>query len=305
MEKRQYRIVGIGELVWDIFEGGKHLGGAPANFAYSVRCLGEEGLVATAVGTDELGEEALRQLQASGVPTDTVQIDPEHPTSTAQVAVDRQGQPTFEIRQNVAWDFLTMTPAWRELAGGADAVCFGSLAQRSDRSRATTQAFLDACAPHALKIFDVNLRQTFFSTEVLAESLQRANIAKLNDQEVEPVCSLLGVDGADLGGRSAALRAAFDLDLVCVTQGPDGCLLVSAERSVQRPGVAVAVADTVGAGDAFTAAMTCFRLWGAPLEVVGDAANQMGSFVASQAGATPLHARRKAAQILEEFGSSF
>ncbi len=305
MNKRQLRIVGIGELVWDVFEGGKHLGGAPANFAYNVRCLGEEGLVATAVGTDELGEEALRQLQASGVPTDTVQIDPVHPTSTAQVAVDKLGQPTFEIRKDVAWDFLTMTPAWAELAAGADAVCFGSLAQRAPQSRATTQAFLDACPDEVVKIFDVNLRQDFYSAEVLRESLLRADIVKLNDQEVAPVCRLLGIAEDDLAGQAAQLRASYDLDLVCVTQGPGGCLLVSAEGSLQRPGVAVTVADTVGAGDAFTAAMTCFRLRGAPLQVIGDAANQLGAFVASQAGATPLHARRKARQILEDFGSRF
>ncbi len=303
MNKRQSRIVGIGELVWDVFEGGKHLGGAPANFAYNVRCLGEEGLVATAVGTDELGEEALRQLQASGVPTDTVQIDPAHPTSTARVAVDGLGQPTFEIRKDVAWDFLTMTPAWADLASGADAVCFGSLAQRAPQSRATTQSFLNACPERTVKVFDVNLRQDFYSGEVLRESLGRADIAKLNDQEVGPVCRLLGIEGQDLPEQSSRLRAAFDLDLVCVTQGPDGCLLVTADRLVQRPGVAVAVADTVGAGDAFTAAMTCFRLWGASLEIIGDAANRLGAFVASQAGATPIHARRMARQILDDFGS--
>lgn len=293
-------IVGIGELVWDVFPDGRLLGGAPANFAYNVTCLGETGRVATAVGLDSLGEEACRQLEANGLSVDTVQRTPEHPTGTVQVLVDADGQPAFDIRRDVAWDFFELTPDWERLAADADAICFGSLAQRSEVSRRATRGFLEQARESTLKIFDVNLRQDFYSKRVLRESLAIADAAKLNDGELDPVCDLLGVSAGDLRLRAARLRERFDLELVCVTRGGRGSLLAARDRIAEHPGVAVKVADTVGAGDAFTAAMACFHLRGASLEIIAEAANRLGAYVASQPGATPPGTRETARRIIEE-----
>lgn len=283
-------VVGLGELLWDLLPSGAQLGGAPVNFAYHVARLGDRGVVATRVGDDERGREALARLRQVGLPTDAVQIDPDpaHPTGTAVPVLDEQGQAAhWTITAGVAWDDLAWTPAWQVLAAEADAVCFGSLAQRSARSRATIARFLDATRPEALRIFDVNLRQAFYSAEVLAESLGRARIAKLNDQELPEVTRLLGLGGAGEVDRARRLLRAFSLALVCVTRGARGSLLVTPTETSAHPGFPTPVVDTVGAGDAFTATLTHHWLRGASLAAIGEAANRQGAWVAARAGATP------------------
>jgi fructokinase len=284
----RFTVVGLGEMLWDLFPAGKQLGGAPANFAYMTALLGDRAVVASRVGKDRLGNAAARRLTRLGLPATFLQVDTAHPTSTVNVTVDAQGQPKFEIIEKVAWDYFEWTAQWQTLAAEADAVCFGSLAQRSAQSRVTILAFLEALRPATLRIFDVNLRQAFFNKDVLAESASRADIMKLNDDEVMRVTELLG--GAAPDQQSAArwiLEKFGGVKLVCVTRGATGSLLVTPDATDEHPGYAVKVQDTVGAGDAFTAALVHKYLRRAPLRAMNAAANQMGSWVASQVGATP------------------
>jgi fructokinase len=284
-------VVGLGELLWDLFPSGKQLGGAPANFAYITALLGDSGIVASRVGDDRLGQEALWHLKSCGLDVNRVQRDLAHPTGTVKVAVDSRGQPEYQITENVAWDFLEFSEDWISLARSAHAVCFGSLAQRNSVSRSTIRAFLSALPSFAIGIFDVNLRQSFFSPEVLRDSLRHAKVLKLNHHEFPRFLDLLQCPLRDSqhSDVSAArwLCREFSLRLVCITRGPDGSALVTADSHHEHPGFSVKVADTVGAGDAFTAALVHHALRGSSLAMINTAANRMGAWVASQEGATP------------------
>jgi fructokinase len=280
-------VVGLGELLWDLLPSGRHLGGAPANFAYSTHLLGNRGVVASRIGADELGREARQRLLALGLTDQFLQVDPEHPTSTVNVRLNPDGQPRFEITDAVAWDFLESTPTWEALARSAEAVCFGSLAQRHRASNATIQDFLDASRPDALRIFDVNLRQSFYSREIIAESLNRADLVKLNHEEVPIVADMLSLGSVDDGSFCAELIGKFDSQLVCVTRGGAGSLLFSKDGVHEHAGFKVRVADAVGAGDAFTAGLVHEYMLGSSLEKMNDTANRMGAWVASQRGAMP------------------
>jgi fructokinase len=289
-------IVGLGEILWDLFPEGKKLGGAPANFAYHARALGDEGVPASRVGMDPLGQEILRSLAEQGLPADHIQSDPSRPTGTVEVRLDAKGVPTFTITSEVAWDYLEWGEELQALAAKADAVCFGSLAQRSPRSRQTIRAFLAAARREALRVFDVNLRQSWYSAEVLGESLTASSILKLNDAELPVVLRTLGLSEPEEPEQGCRLLLdEFHLDLVCLTLGENGCLLVEKSEARRQPGVRVTVADTVGSGDAFTAALCHHRLRGASLERIGRAANRYGAWVASQVGAMP----RVTAEILQ------
>jgi fructokinase len=285
---RPFTVVGLGELLWDILPDGKQLGGAPANFAYMTSLLGDEGLVASRVGSDALGRAAGRRLERLGLRAAHLQLDRAYPTGTVKVTVDPAGQPTFEIAESVAWDFFEWTPEWRSLAKRADAVCFGSLAQRCPQSRATVRDFLKAVRPGTIRVFDVNLRQSFFNAETLSESAKLADIMKVNNDELPVVAKLLKIPFIYDESRAAHwLRDILGLKLVCITRGAKGSLLVSAEEVSEHLGYRIHVADTVGAGDAFTAALVYHYLRHASLTTLNEAANRMGSWVASQIGATP------------------
>lgn len=294
---KRFVIVGLGELLWDLLPKGKQLGGAPANFAYMTSLLGDEGLVASRVGSDALGRSAARRLQRIGLKSSHLQVDTTHPTGTAKVQVDPAGQPTFEFGESVAWDFFQWTTEWHNLADQADAVCFGSLAQRAPRSRATIRAFLQAVRPRTLRVFDVNLRPPFYSAETLDESLRLTDIVKLNHDELATVAKLFG--HAFVAEEKAArwLRDTYKLKLVCVTRGAAGSLLVSEKQVRSHPGCKVSVVDTVGSGDAFTAALIYHYLRRASLSTLNEAANRMGSWVASQTGATPKRDNRRLERI--------
>jgi fructokinase len=298
MNSDTYTIVGLGELLWDLFPAGKQLGGAPANFAYHSAALGNQGLIASRVGDDELGREALDQLSRLGLPTDYVQTDPTHPTGTVEVQVDEQGQPDYIITENVAWDFMEWTPAWQKLAAQTDAVCFGSLAQRSPQSRDTIRQFIKAVPSGNTRIYDVNLRQAFFSKEILTESLSLSEVVKLNDIELPQVIDILGLSGGNQEEGARALLQAYHLKLVCVTRGAHGSLLVTDTESAEHPGFPIKVADTVGAGDAFTVALVHHYLRKTPLAKIAEAANRMGSWVATQVGAMPAMDRQILKQVL-------
>jgi fructokinase len=285
---KRHIVVGLGELLWDLLPAGKQLGGAPANFAYITSLLGDEGIPASRLGQDALGEEAILRLRELGLPTAFVQEDAEHPTGTVQVEVDAAGQPCFEISESVAWDFLEWAPQWQRLAEQADAVCFGSLAQRSERSRATIRKFLLAAKQrNAVRVFDVNLRQNFFTAEVLAESMRLASLVKLNHEELPRIMRLFELEHHREEDSARRLLSLHDLKLVCITRGNGGSLLISAGECSGHPGFRVKVADTVGAGDAFTAALVHGYLRGTSLAQINENANRVGAWVASQSGATP------------------
>ena len=284
---KKFTTVGLGELLWDIFPEGRQLGGAPANFAYMTSLLGDEGIVASRVGGDELGEEAKRRLQKLGLNTFYLQLDPTYRTGIVQVEVDAKGQPTFQIAQPVAWDAFEWTPAWQTLAQKADAVCFGSLAQRCVQSRQTIFSFLKTIRPETTRVFDVNLRQSFYSAQILADSAKHADIIKLNNDELPTVVQLLGFPFHDEESAAQWLLNTFHIKLVCITRGASGSLLVTEYAKHEHPGVRVQVADTVGSGDAFTAALVYHYLRRDSLATMNEAANRMGSWVASQTGATP------------------
>ncbi len=281
------KVVGLGEVLWDVLPDRTCLGGAPANFAYVTTLMGDQGIVASRVGEDSQGLEALRRMEELGLNIDHVQTDPQHPTGTVKVDLDGKGQARFEIAHPVAWDSLEWTRDWQDLAETVDAVCFGSLAQRSEESRTTVRRFLKATSPGAVKIFDVNLRQSYFSPEVLSESMRLADIVKLNDEELPKIMGLHGFPYKDELSSAQRLVGAFDLKLVCITRGGRGSLLVRGRDSSEHPGFQVRVADTVGSGDAFTAGLVHEYLQGASLALMNEVANLVGAWVASEVGAMP------------------
>jgi len=293
VRRKKHTVVGLGELLWDLFPSGKKLGGAPANFAYIASLLGDYGIPASRVGQDHLGEEALLRLTELGLPASFIQEDANHPTGTVKVEVYDRGQPRFQVAEFVAWDFLEWTPHWQILAEQCDAVCFGSLAQRSPRSRSTIRNFLKATGADVVRVFDVNLRQNFYSAEILSDSMKLATIVKLNHEELPKISQVLGLNNLvvrheDEGSSAQLLLARYGLKLICITRGDAGSLLVTAKDRHTHPGVRIKVMDTVGAGDAFTAALVHEYLCESPLENMNEIANRMGAWVASEVGATPV-----------------
>jgi fructokinase len=280
-------VVGLGEVLWDLLPSGRQLGGAPANFAYCSHLLGDRAVVASRIGEDELGKAVRESLLSRGVTDQFLQIDPEQPTGTVQVEIDSSGQPKFEIIHPVAWDFLEWTDTWQALARSADAVCFGSLAQRSPESRQTILDFVDATRSQALRVFDVNLRQAFYSFEIISESMLRANVVKLNHDEVPRVRELLGIKAFDALSFCKEVIEKFRLQVICITRGSNGSLLCSQTSAHEHPGFHARVKDTIGAGDAFTAALVHEHLRGRSLAEMNDSANRLGAWVASNSGAMP------------------
>jgi fructokinase len=287
MVSKKNTVVGLGELLWDLFPEGKKLGGAPANFAYITSLLGDEGIPASRLGHDDLGAEAIRRLGELGLSTEFIQQDADHPTGTVKVEVARDGQAGFEIAQPVAWDFFDWTPQWQDLAQRADAVCYGTLAQRSEHSCTTMRRFLLAAQPSAVRVCDINLRQKFFNARVVADSMKLATIVKLNHEELPRVMGLLELEHLGEEDSARCLLSSYDLKLACITRATNGSLLVSADQRAEHPGFRVKVADTVGAGDAFTAALVHGYLRRASLDQINETANRVGAWVASQSGGTP------------------
>jgi fructokinase len=285
-------IVGLGEALFDLLPSGKVLGGAPLNVACHAHQLlagrGGRGVVTSRIGNDSLGQELLGELARLGMSAEHVQRDATHPTSTVNVTLNA-GQPTFEIVANVAWDHLEFTPAWESLAAAANAVCFGSLAQRSPASRETIWRFLDA-AEQAVRLFDVNLRQHYYDRMILSENCRRATIVKLNEEELPAVADLLALPAGAPDYRLAQLRSLYELEAVVYTRGQRGTMLVVGDKVFEPPVVgfpAAPNADAVGAGDACTAGILVGWLRDMLPAEIAELANHLGAFVASQKGATP------------------
>ena len=292
-------ILGIGELLWDVLPNGMRLGGAPANFAVMAGRLGNRAAILSRIGRDELGRQAIDRLDPMPVEIGFLEVDAAYETGRVTVSfVD--GEPHYTIHQPAAWDFLKLSDEWVRLVARADALCFGSLAQRSPESRQTIQELAAQSTASCIRIFDVNLRAPFYSAEVIEESLELATVVKMNEAEMPLVLELLDLNrvasaGDGPGLTSVPLRQAAErllqmfpaLQLVAITRGSRGSLLVNRDQWDEHPGFPVKLADGIGAGDAFTAAIAHYMLRGADLATLNEAGNRWGGWMASQSGAMP------------------
>ncbi len=281
-------VVGMGEALWDVLPEGKKIGGAPANFAYHVSQFGLPSCVVSAVGDDALGHEIIENFTSKGL-THLIDTVP-YPTGTVQVEIDQAGIPQYEIKENVAWDNIPCTPALRQLAEKTKAVCFGSLAQRNVVSRNTINSFLDAIpagnAP--LIVFDVNLRQGFYNKEILCNSMKRCNILKINDEELVTVSRMFGYPGIDLQDKCWILLGKYNLQMLILTCGINGSYVFTPGNVSFQPTPKVEVADTVGAGDSFTAAFISSILRGKSVAEAHSRAVQTSAYVCTRPGAMPI-----------------
>ncbi len=281
-------VVGMGEALWDVLPEGRKIGGAPANFAYHVSQFGLPSCVVSAVGDDPLGDEILENFTSKGL-THLVDKVP-YPTGTVQVELDQEGIPMYDIKENVAWDNIPFTPELEEIARNAKAVCFGSLAQRNVVSRQTIAKFLDAMPKKedTLVVFDVNLRQGFYNKEILCESMERCNILKINDEELVTVSRMFGYPGIDLQDKCWILLGKYNLKMLILTCGVNGSYVFTPGHVSFQPTPKVEVADTVGAGDSFTAAFIASVLRGDSVEEAHSKAVRTSAFVCTQKGAMPI-----------------
>ncbi len=285
MEKRY--IVGLGEVLWDMLPEGKEIGGAPANFAYHAgQFLGSDATIAvSAVGDDSLADEAIDNLKSHNLNFLMPRV--EYPTGTVQVSLDKYGVPTYDIKENVAWDNIPLTAEIKDIAKNCRAVCFGSLAQRNVVSRQTINAFLDSTPGDCLKIFDINLRQNFYTKEIIENSLRRCNILKINDEELIVIGRLFEFQDLDLRSECRMLLKNYGLDMLVLTCGVNGSYVFTAEGQSFQETPQVEVADTVGAGDSFTGAFCAAILSGKSINEAHALAVKVSAFVCTQKGAMP------------------
>jgi len=279
-------LIGLGELLWDVLPGGEQLGGAPANFSYHAAALGAVGLPVSTVGMDDRGERALRVLAVKGLSTAGIAVTDRYPTGYVEAILDDRGIATYRFPDEVAWDHLQINDMAEAAATRAAAVCFGTLCQRSADSRRVIVDFLRRLPPAVIRVFDVNLRQHFYSPEIVRTSLERTDIVKLNDDELPVLAGFFQLTG-DASHQLGQLRERFGLQLALLTRGGHGSLLVSAAEISDHPGISVNLVDTIGAGDSFTAAVTVGMLLGLPLAEINDLANRFAAWVCGRAGAMP------------------
>ncbi|MFT3993230.1 MAG: carbohydrate kinase [Dysgonomonas sp.] len=277
-------VVGLGEILWDVFPERKVLGGAPANFAYHVSQFGFNGYTVSAIGEDLLGKEILSNLEDKKL--NYLLETTDYPTGTVQVTLNKSGVPQYEICENVAWDNIPFTVRTENLAKNTQTVCFGSLAQRSAVSRETIRKFIAAMPENSLKIFDINLRLDYYTKEVIEESLQMANMMKINDEEVVKVATLFGWAGEEQDICRRLLNE-YNLDILILTKGTDGSFVFTPRQTSYQPTPKIHVADTVGAGDSFTAAFVAAYLHGERIEDAHQLAVEVSAYVCLQHGAMP------------------
>jgi fructokinase len=279
-------IVGIGEALFDVYPDEARLGGAPLNFTVHAHQLGNTGIVVSRVGQDDYGNRVIDELRRRSMPTDFVQTDPDRPTGTVLVDLDDKGEPSYQIVRNVAWDALQWDPDLETLARRVDAVCFGTLAQRDAQARNTIYRFLDT-ASHALRLFDINIRQNFYDRRVITRSLEMATAVKLNSKELALLDSLMGL-GASHDAAAGKLVDKFKLKWLALTRGAEGTVLYTPTQRVETEPVRVSgKIDAVGAGDSAAAALVHGTVNRWPLERTVRLANELGAYVAGQSGACP------------------
>lgn len=281
-------VVGMGEALWDVLPEGKKIGGAPANFAYHVSQFGLPGYVVSAVGDDALGKEIVENFTSKGLNQLIAEVP--YPTGTVQVEIDQAGIPQYDIKENVAWDNIPYTDSLEALAKRTKAVCFGSLAQRNVVSRETINRFLDAMpqSDDSLVVFDVNLRQGFYNKEILCNSMSRCNILKINDEELVTVSRMFGYPGIDLQDKCWILLGKYNLKMLILTCGINGSYVFTPGNVSFQPTPKVEVADTVGAGDSFTAAFIASILKGRSVQEAHSRAVRTSAYVCTKKGAMPI-----------------
>ena len=283
---KQY-VIGLGEVLWDCLPEGKKLGGAPANFAYHAgQFLGSENTVAiSALGEDALADETEEALNQHNLNYLMPRVP--YPTGTVQVTLSGDGIPTYDIKENVAWDNIPFTPEIEEIAANARAVCFGSLAQRNIVSRENIHRFLDKTPKDCMKIFDINLRQQFYSKEVIRESLRRCNVLKINDEELVILGRMFGYPGLDIENKCWLILGKYNLDMLVLTCGTNGSYVFSPGQMSFQETPKVTVADTVGAGDSFTGSFCASILSGKSIPEAHKIAVNVSAYVCTQNGAMP------------------
>ena len=281
-------VIGMGEALWDVLPEGKKIGGAPANFAYHVSQFGLPSCVVSAIGDDPLGHEIIENFTSKGLTHQLEKVP--YQTGTVQVEIDQAGVPQYEIKENVAWDNIPYTAMLENLAERTTAVCFGSLAQRNVVSRNTINRFLDAIPAEndPLIVFDVNLRQGFYNKEILCNSMKRCNILKINDEELVTVSRMFGYPGIDLQDKCWILLGKYNLRMLILTCGINGSYVFTPGNVSFQPTPKVEVADTVGAGDSFTAAFISNILKGKTVAEAHSCAVQTSAYVCTKKGAMPI-----------------
>ena len=289
-------IVGLGEALWDMLPEGKKLGGAPANFAYHAGQFGLDTMAISALGDDKLADETIAALKQNGLNYLMPRVP--YATGTVLVTLTGNGIPAYEIKENVAWDNIPFNAEIEEVARNCRAVCFGSLAQRNVVSRKTIQQFLDTAPNDCLKICDINLRQQFFSKEVLEESFRRCNILKINDEELVVVSRMFGYQELDDAKVCQQIVKDYDLQMLVLTCGTNGSYVFTADgRQSFQPTPKVEVADTVGAGDSFTGSFCAAVLNGKPIEEAHRIAVEVSAYVCTQHGAMPKYPAELVAKV--------
>ena len=284
MDARRY-VVGLGEALWDVLPEGRKLGGAPANFAYHAGKFGLDTLAVSALGEDALAEETIQALKEHGLNYLMPRV--KYPTGTVQVTLSGDGIPTYEIKEDVAWDNIPYSAEIAEVAKTCRAVCFGSLAQRNVVSRATIRQFLDDTPDDCLKVFDINLRQHFYTKDVIEESLGRCNILKINDEELVVIKRMYGYDDLDMRDFCEKILAEYKLQMLVLTCGTNGSYVFAPGLASFQDTPKVPVADTVGAGDSFTGSFCAAILNGKPIEEAHCTAVRVSAYVCTQNGAMP------------------
>ncbi len=283
MEKKY--VVGLGEALWDVLPEGKKLGGAPSNFAFHAGQFGLNSIAVSALGEDKLAEETVQQLEEKKLNYCMPRVP--YPTGTVQVALDEEGVPTYDIKENVAWDNIPFTDEVKHVAENTRAVCWGSLAQRNATSRETIYRFLDTTPNDCMKIFDINLRQNFYTKEVICESLKRCNVLKINDEELVIIGRMFGYPGLDIENKCWLILGKYNLDMLVLTCGVNGSYVFTPGAMSFQETPKVEVADTVGAGDSFTGTFCAAILAGLPVAEAHRHAVEVSAFVCTQNGAMP------------------
>lgn len=281
---KKHTVIGMGEVLWDLLPDGKILGGAPVNFAYHAMQLGAVGVAVSSVGNDELGREIIDSVNSKGV-ENCIAVNT-HPTGTVGVTL-KDGKPDYTIYENVAWDFIELTPEAIKMLQQADAICFGTLAQRSAVSHSAIQKALKLVPENCLKVYDINLRQKYYSKELISESLSVANVFKINDDEVELFKHLFGFEGSEIE-VCMKIKETYSLEYLALTKGEKGSYLFHESEVSFLPTPLVEVEDTIGAGDSFTSAMVMGILKLQPLNEIHRKAVDISAFVCTQKGATPI-----------------
>lgn len=279
-------VVGLGEALWDVLPDGRKLGGAPANFAYHAGQFGIDTLAVSALGKDSLGDETCKELEKKGLRHVMPRLD--YPTGTVQVTLDKSGVPAYDIKEGVAWDNIPFTPEIEEIAHNCRAVCFGSLAQRNKVSRETIRKFVKATPKDCMRIFDINLRQSFYTKEVIQESLRLCNVLKINDEELVTIGRMFGYPGLDMSNKCWLLLGKYNLDVLVLTCGINGSYVFTRGEMSFQITPKVKVADTVGAGDSFTGSFCAALISGMPIAEAHKLAVDVSAYVCTQNGAMPV-----------------